>query len=258
VKRSTSKIFLVAAAAAVAPTFCGGLAGASNAHHPLSTRGLTSHIDLSTLGGRTPAVPPTTYGAGYFSYPGESNQGVSGASATFVMPSFSCASNQDDEWLLPGIWVYDSGGDMTEQVDVNFNCDGGTLLEESEVGINGSFGTSISVSPGDTIEASLSESGTATTGTIKDVTTGGTEQVVGSATTSDYTVFIGDTGPSQFGVSGVPTFSKVKFTQAFVNSQYLGDGSAAQYNLRTSHDLQITAGPLSLGDAFTTTFKHNY
>jgi hypothetical protein len=258
VKRSTSKIFLVAAAAAVVPTFCGGLAGASNAHHPQSTLGLTSHINLSTLGGRTPAVPATSYGAGYFSYPGDSNQGVSGASATFVMPSFSCASSSDDEWLLPGIWVYNSSGDLTEQVDVNFNCNDGSLFEGSVVEVGGTEGTSISVSPGDTIEASLSESGTATTGTIKDVTRGFSDQAVGSATTSDETVFIGDTGPSQFSVSGVPTFSKVKFTQAFVNSEYLGDWGPAQYNLRTAHDLQITGGPLSLGDAFTTTFKRNY
>jgi hypothetical protein len=187
-------------------------------------------------------VSGTPYGAGYFAYPGESNQGVSEASATFVMPSISCASSANDEWLLPGIWVYNSSGDLSEHVDVNFNCDGGSLVEESVVGVDGSYGSSISVSPGDTVEASLSESGTATTGTIKDVTTGGIDQeVVASATTSDNTVFIGDAGPSQFSVSAVPTFSKLKFTQAFVNGEYLGDWSPAQYNLKTAHDSRCQA-----------------
>jgi hypothetical protein len=173
------------------------------------------------------------------------------------MPSITCESTANYEWLLPGIWVYTASAELTEQVDVNFNCDDGTLVEEGQISVQGQE-TSLAVSPGDTVVASLSESATATAGTLDDLTSGATAQAVGPATSDDTTVFIGDAGGSQFGVTAVPTFSKVVFSQAQVDGEYLALWVPARENLQTGSDAQIDAGALARpGDTFTTTFKHN-
>jgi len=225
----------------------------ASARHALSTLGLTAHISIP----RGADVPSTDEGAGYYSYPGGSALGVSGASATFTMPGISCASSSDYEWLLPGIWVFNTAGQLTEQVDVNFNCDEGTLLEEAIVEVQGQEGA-MAVSPGDTVVASLSESATATAGNVHDLTSGGNLQEVGAATSSDDTVFIGDEGPDLFGVTAVPTFSKVTFSNAMVDGEYLNLWTPARYNLKTGSDTQIDAGTIGRpGDTFKTTFKHN-
>lgn len=222
-------------------------APASAAGHPTSTAGLHPN-----------AVPALNYGAGYFTYPGSAH-GVASASATFTMPSFSCVHAGDHEWLLPGIWVYDGNGNMTQQVDVNFNCNLGAILQQSVICLTGaSCDTSLAPAPGDTIVASLAYTSTATVGTIKDVTTGQQAQVVGPAVTTDYTVFVGDLGPNPYGVTKVPSFTKVPFTSVQVNGQRLVDSSAVQYNLKTGNVVQITSTKiLPDGQSFTTYFKHS-
>jgi hypothetical protein len=260
--RITSKFVGVGVGVVAVTALLGGsaavTAGAAGAR---STAGLSAHISAPHAGAAIRgSVPVTDYGAGYFSYPGSTSEGVSGASATFVMPSISCASSSDSEWLLPGIWVYDGGGNLTEQVDVNFNCNGGGLYEQAVICVTGAdCDASLTIAPGDAVVASLSESGTATTGSIRDLTSGGTAQVIGSATTSDGVVFVGDDGPALFGVTAVPTFSPaIKFSRVQVNSQYLNAWGPSQYNLKSNKKVQIATGSLtSPGDAFTTTFKHN-
>ncbi len=260
--RITSKFVGVGVGVVAVTALLGGSAGVTaGAAGARSTAGLSAHISAPHAGaGVRGSVPVTNYGAGYFSYPGQTNQGVSGASATFVMPSFSCASSSDNEWLLPGIWVYDSNGNLAEQVDVNFNCNAGTKVQTDVICVtDAACDTSLTIAPGDAVVASLSESATATTGTIRDLTSGATAQVTGSATTSDQTVFVGDEGPGLFGVTSVPTFSPaIKFSRVQVNSQYLNAWGPAQYSLKTTNKVQIATGSLnSPGDAFTTTFKHN-
>lgn len=244
----------------LAAVVAGGLAlagPASAAAHPRTTAGL--HAKIAVHAGVQPnTVPTTTYGAGYFTYPGDAN-GLASVSATYTMPDFSCVHSGDNEWLLPGIWVF-SSGTLTEQVDVNFNCNGGVKLQPDVICITGATcDQSLAIAPGDKIVASLSYTPTATVGTIKDVTAGTQAQVVGGAITTDDTVFVGDFGPSVFGVSKVPSFSKVKFSSVQVNGQYLADAPfPTQYNLKTGTSLQITSTHiLGGGSSFTTAFRHS-
>jgi hypothetical protein len=247
-----------AAVLALGMTVGTGMASGA-ATRPRNTAGLHTRLSgLSTVSGRLSAALSTTYGAGYFSYPGQSN-GVSTVSTSFKMPTFHCHSTTDNEWLLPGIWVYDGGGTLTEQVDVNFNCNAGSLYQGDVICISGAAcDQSLAVAPRDTIRASLAYTPTATIGTIKDVTSGQSVQVVGPAITTDYTVFIGDAGPSQFGFATlVPTFSTLKFSNNQVNSQDLSDWGPAKYNLKTGSVVQITTGGISAAEAFVTTWVHN-
>jgi hypothetical protein len=249
---------MVGAAAATALGMTIGTGVASGAATlAKSTAGQHPHMShASVAGGRLSAVATTNYGAGYFSYPGLAN-GVAGASTSFKMPAITCANAGDKEWLLPGIWVYGSGS-LTEQVDVNFNCNAGVLLQQAVICVDGAgCDQSLTVAPGDKIRASLAYTSTATIGTIKDVTSGQVRQVVGSAVTTDDTVFIGDEGPSLFGVSKVPTFTTQTFKVNQVNGQDLSDWGPARYNLKTGTPVQIRTGALSAAQAFVTTFAHN-
>jgi hypothetical protein len=204
-------------------------------------------------------VPKTPYGAGYFVYPFSPN--VGSVSATFTLPSITCQRQGDYEWLLPGIWVYDTSGNLTQQVDINLNCNNGALVMIDVICIAGvACDESLTVSPGDRIVATLSETPSGTFGQIHNLTTGQIAKVSGPATTSDNVVFVGDEGPSLSTVTRVPTFSTVPFSKVQINGYYLSDSpSPTRYNLATTGTTtQITTSPIEGdGDHFVTTFKHN-
>ncbi len=251
------------AGAVLACVVAGGVtlaAPATAAGHPTSTAGAHPHVVLPHAGGVHPnANPSTYYGAGYFTYPSET-VGTASASATFTMPTTTCVHPHDREWLLPGIWVYDSSGNLSEQVDVNFNCNGNNPGYYGDViCISGTTcDDSLAVAPGDKIVASLAYTATATVGTIRDITAGTTAQVVGGPITTDATIFIGDEGPSLFGVNVVPRFTRVQFSSVQVNGQYLVDSPfPVAYDLQTASDVQIATSAIGAnGQSFTTTFKH--
>jgi hypothetical protein len=244
----------------------GGLAlaaPAGAAGHPKSTAGLhpsVGGVPMHRSSGVSPKVTPTTdFGAGYFAYPVDSGQGLASVSATFTVPSITCVHSADHEWLLPGIWVYAAGA-ITQQVDVNLNCNLGAQLLQDVICIGGSpCDQSLTVAPGDKIVTSLAYTATHTIGTVRDITAGTSAQVVSDPITTDEVILVGDQGPSQFSVTKVPQFTTVKFTSVQVNGQYLEDAPfPTRYNLKTATALQIAAGPIqSDGQSFTTTFKHS-
>lgn len=254
----SSKISLIFG---IACSVAAGLFVTSSAYADMAKTTAGAQVHLSGWPTRTPHhnTPTTAYGAGYFSYPADPN--VASVGVTFKLPaSITCASSSDAEWLLPGIWVYDSGGSLSQQVDVNLNCNQGSQLFEAVVCIAQASCTTAAVSPGDLIEATFTETGSGASGTIRDITTGQVTTVNGpSNQSSDYTVFVGDEGPSMFGPTAVPTFKQVSFTRAQVNGAYLGDWSPSRYNLSTDGSTtQITTTALSdHGDEFMTKFKHN-
>ena len=207
-------------------------------------------------------VLTTTYGNGYFSYPGAGN--VVSASVTFTAPAFSCAHPADHEWLSPGIWVFDTDGALSQFSAAEFNCNAGTLFQGDVICVDSyaTCDTSLTINPGDRVVASLFESSTQTYAKVRNLTTGLSSAVTGAAVTNDYTVFLGDLGPSIASVGAVtkiPTYSSsIHFTKAQVNGMYLSDWSPAHYNLKTSVALQETSSSLTGdGDAFTATFRHN-
>jgi hypothetical protein len=252
--RRWTTVSIVAALALGMTAATGTATGA--AARPRGTAGMHPHLSHAmATGGRLSAVSSTSNGAGFYSYPG-TTVGVAGVSTSFKMPAITCAASGDNEWLLPGIWVF-SGGVLREQVDVNFNCNSGAQFRQAILCIGATCDTSLTVAPHDTIRASLAYTSNATIATLKDVTAGQTRQVVGPVVTTDYTVFIGDQGPALFGVSAVPTFTTVKFANNQVNAQDLSDWAPDRYNLKTASAVQIRTGALSPSQAFVTTFAHN-
>lgn len=252
----------IAGAVLVCVVACGvGLAGpAGAARHPVSTAGQHPSAAVPARGLQPNTVPTTDQGAGYWLYPTAAN-GLASVSATFTMPSFSCVHSGDQEWLLPGIWVF-SSGTLTEQVDVNFNCNTGSVLQAGFACLTDGCGTSLSPAVGDKMIASLAYTPTATVATLKDVTQGTKSQFAGAARSNDDVVLVGDVGPDWFFggiVTKVPQFAPVKFSQVQFNGEYLVDGPfPTQYNLKTGTALQITTTQIQTdGESFTTKFKHS-
>ncbi len=248
-KRITASTF---AALALSLFAVSGPASAAPRNHRKSTVGATAHLAVA----RPSAVATTASGAGYFAYPGDGNDTRVGA--TFRAPAITCASASDFEWLLPGIWIYDDNSNLVQEIDVNLDCDNGEQLRESEICVDGSAcDTSLTINPGDVVEVSWSNGPGSSLGTVRDRTQHTVASVSGPKQTNDFTVFVGDEGPTAFGVTAVPTFTKVSFSNVSVNGQYLGDWSPLRYNLKTASTTQIAAGAISSGLNFTTTFKHN-
>ena len=74
----------------------------------------------------------------------------------------------------------------------------------------------------------------------------------------DTAVDLGTFNEVQEGVA-VPTFSKIKFTNATVNGDYLSFDGPTQFNALNGGDLLMKAGALTTsatGSSFSDTFKH--
>jgi len=252
--------FAVAAAALMAAAFVApATAGAKTP--PTSTAHLQGTYQAAAVhGGLTPSVSTSAYGGGYFVYPGTFTGDVASASAVFTAPAISCASGTDLEWLLPGIWVYQAGV-ITQQVDVNLNCNSGVLYTQAIICLStGSCDSTLTINAGDRVLLSFYEGANSMYGSVRDFTTGQVATVTAAApATHDDTVLIGDAGPGQFGfATKVPTFSTLTFAKAEVNGYYISDQTSARYNLVSTHRVQISTGLLTdRGDRFVTRFVHN-
>ena len=200
-------------------------------------------------------------GAGYYRYPSQ----VSSVSVTFTAPAVSCANGNDQEWLSPGIaaWNYNTGT-LNPFVGAEFNCNYGSVNFYADASCLNQYaaceGGKLTMSPGDRIEASLSEGTDQTVGTVKDLTTRQSASVTTSTVPGDDVAFVGDTGPSFYGdgVNYTPVFRKQTFTKAQVNGRYVGDWNPNVSDLATNGGVrQIKTAPLSGdGDQFTTKFLH--
>jgi hypothetical protein len=181
---------------------------------------------------------------------------LASASDTFTLPTFTCASASDKEWLLPGIWVFTSGGSLVSQVDVNFNCNSGAKLQQGVICINGgTCNQTLHPNPGDVIEAVYVQTSSSATGELIDRTQGTSAVATGPLTTGTV-VLEGVMGPSVFGVTQVPTFLSVPFSVATLNGFYIADWGPLRLNLQTGSFVQIKAGAAKT-TSFKTTFVHN-
>jgi len=246
------------------------MAATKSAGQQASTAGLSAHVALpSGAAGQAGLVPDgavrgvvqnsginTSIGAGQ--YVGAID--LQSASTTFTMPSFGCASSNDYEWLLPGLWVFDSAGNLVDQVDVNFNCEAGGSKYQTDVICmeGGGCDQSISPNPGDVIEATYIQDGAAnlSVGIINDRTQGTVAVEEGTAT-SGSTILQGDMSPAPFGYgTAVPLFTKVPFSISTLNGQYTSDWNPLQLNLMNGSDVQIKSSTVKT-TSFSTSFAHN-
>jgi hypothetical protein len=242
----------VALSAAAVLTAAGVLPASATARPHAPTAG--AHV-------RIKAIATSTVGAGDFVTPGSPN--VSSASATFTIPTITCNNPSDYKGVFPGIWIYDSTGNLVHQVDVNLYCESGIVHYTGVVCIAGSSQgcvTSLTVSPGDRMVATFSESAFHTQGQLYDLTTHTHESIYDGtpAPTDDYTVFIGAAGPVPFGHTHVPMFDHINFTKCQVDGYYLFEYVSSQIeSLKSASYLQVRASALhGDGDAFTATFAH--
>jgi len=243
-------------------------AAAKQSAKPTSTAGLSARVSLPSGAAVQSSLVPghmtgaaqaaginTSIGAGQY----VGGIDLQSASTTFTMPSFSCAYGNDQEWMLPGLWVFDSSGFLVDQVDVNFNCNFGGTYQSDVICIEGgSCSTNIAPNPGDVIEVVYIQDSAANfaIGEVLDRTQGTIDTASGTATTGSV-VLTGDMGPSYFGVNAVPTFSKNNFSISTLNGFYLSDWGPARLNLQTSSDVQIKSGAVKT-TSFDTSWVHNY
>jgi len=223
----------------------------------LTLAGLTFVTGAPPVGA---ASPKSMFGAGFQVITG--GGGVSSASAQFTVPDISCHALHDVEAIYPGVWVLDGVGTVKQEVDINAYCvDNVAHVSDAICIVGGTPGcvSNLSVSPGDRIIASFSESAVATQGEIYDLTTNLSDQITNgtAAPTPDASVFIGDIGPHLAGYTHVPTFTSIPFSKVQVNGRYLFQNSPEFFSLRTASAVQVRISSYRQdGDAFVTSYQH--
>jgi hypothetical protein len=205
--------------------------------------------------------PPTAHGsvdflfqtyvqssvAGYIDTP---SGGLASASVTFKIPAVNCT-------VTPDATV--SEGVITTSLSTlalaQESCASGTPDYSFTVATPaGSAAGLAGASPGDTVVASMFQSGTSTYADIRDLTSNTHWQEIDATNVGDTGVGIGTylTGP-------VASFATTTMKNAQVNGQYLGFQSPVQFKSVSTHPL-VTSSALTTnasGTKFTLTFKHS-
>jgi len=233
---------------------------------PASVVGLSAHVSLPAVApvSGSPPVPGTPDNAAQpFAYDVSLGAGqlvileALAASTTFTFPSTTCASNSDYEWLLPGLWIFDTSGNLVDYMFAEVNCDAGFKNQDFGVCIQGTCKVSkVTPNPGDVMEASYSQDSTGAAGFVWDHTQRAIVEQGGSPLSGASAEFEGDLGPAPFGVSAVPTFTDVPFSISTLNGAYIHDWFPFRLNLQTGSRVQIKASPATT-TSFTTTWFHN-
>jgi hypothetical protein len=190
--------------------------------------------------------------AGYEATP---TGGLASASVTFTVPAISCtaADIAKDADVQAGVYT---GGSAWALVDASCASSGPTY--KYVLGTESGTFNPTGVSAGDVVVTSLFESGISTWAEIHNLTNGQHWYDNNPANQGDTVVNIGTASFNYNGVP-VPTFSKIKFTNATVNGDDLGFDSPTEYNTLNGGDLVIKAGTLTTsatGSSFSDTFKH--
>ena len=179
--------------------------------------------------------------------------------ASFTVPSLSCAP--------PNLGIFAGAG---EDVNRNLLFTGALVAIKCEfdkpvyfpvLAING-VGTTFRSSPfaaGDVINLSASETTSAATVQVTDVTKGITKMLTGAGASPRLAQIGNLAGFSNAGILlGVPNFGKLKYLNCMINSQTLGSTNPQEVQ-RVNHSgvVQIATGPFSpAGTAFATYYRH--
>ena len=192
------------------------------------------------------------YLAGYQATP---TGGLASASVTFTVPTISCTPKEIADGAVEWAGVYTDTESAQAFVDAFCTSSVPTYHYVLKT-LAGGF--SQPAAAGDVVVASLFQSATSTWAEIHDLTNGQYWFDDNSANQGDTVVDIGTFSYAYDGVL-VPTFKKIKFTNATVNGDYLGFDSPTEYNTLNGGDLVIKAGALTTGatgSSFSDTFKH--
>jgi hypothetical protein len=217
----------------------------------LSAPGLVGRAAGSSVTlAQIPGNSSSTSFAGYVTRPA----GLSKVSAVFVIPRVTCGAS--DQGVAPGIFL--AGTTAFSGVATLAVCHSGAASYTVAIIINNVESHVLTISGGDKVKGSVSETASRTSVSFKDVTTGVSKAATGSggAVTE---ALLGDDSVLVNSVQvPVPTFRTNAFTSCLVGTAALGSTSPVAFNMKTSGGvLQIVTSALTGGNAFTETFKHH-
>ena len=195
----------------------------------------------------------STYLAGYQATP---SVGLGSASVTFTVPAITCTATDIANGAEVGAGVY-TDSRLTEAF-VGAECSSSGPAYSSGVQTYTGDPSGGPVAAGDVVVASLFQSGTSAVAEIHDLTAhvSWISEGVLNGIDTDTVVDIGTSSLADR--YPVPTFSKIKFTNATVNGDYLGFDSPTQYNTLNGGDLVIKASALTTsgtGSSFSDKFE---
>lgn len=218
-----------------------------------STAGAAENAPRSQEPSAIENASPSSSVAGYQAAP---SGGLASASVTFTVPAISCTASDiaNNAAMYTGVFT----NTLTVQALVGAYCTSDGPAYDYFLETDSGFYSQFGVAPGDVVVASLFESGTSTWAEVHNLTNGQYWYDNNTANQGDTTVDLGTYSLSSFG-DPVPTFSKIKFTNATVNGDDLGFDSPTQFNTLNGGDLLIKSSALvtsATGSSFSDTFKH--
>lgn len=215
-----------------------------------SNRGSGWSVESPTANGPVDFVFQTYVQSNIAGYVDTPSGGLASASVTFKIPVVDCTAT-------PNATV--SEGVVTSTLRTwslaQESCSSGNPVSSFTVGTPAGSASNLSgASPGDTVVASMFQSGTSTYADIRDVTSHSHWFETDPTNEGDTSIGIGAylTGP-------VASFATIKMSNAQVNGEYLGFESPSRYNDVSTHTLVASSASTttSRGTSFTLMFKHS-
>jgi Peptidase A4 family len=198
----------------------------------------------------TPPSPATsTSFAGYSATP---SGGVTGVSASFIVPYASCPANSEVNIAAA---IYDTAGALQAGADVVVECTGGVAAYGISALTYNTYGPTVAVHPGDWIYVSDSETASTTTATATDLsarTSSSATDATGSSGNPSGSLSVGlfdDTG-------NLPTFGVIPMFGVQANGQPLSQLRPTQFDQSDGQQLMIATTPL-VWSSFGLIFLHN-
>lgn len=179
---------------------------------------------------------------------------VDRASGSFVVPTFSCTGEQN---LSIRIQLGKENPDAAGLVLVGCDASGAApvLLTLACAGDTGRCGgTPIPVSPGDTIQVTLSVTPKVSRASLENLANGLVQSASGAGATPPgaMSLVLGRSSAT------VPTFTHLAFKRCSVDGEALGDASPRPIDMTSSGTKQVKAGPLTpSGRGFSLEFEHS-
>jgi hypothetical protein len=215
-----------------------------------SNRGSGWSVESPTANGPVDFVFQTYVQSNIAGYVDTPSGGLASASVTFKIPVVDCTATPNAT-VSEGVVT----GTLRTWSLAQESCSSGTPVSSFTVGTPAGSASNLSgASPGDTVVASMFQSGTSTYADIRDVTSHSHWFETDPTNEGDTSIGIGAylTGP-------VASFATIKMSNAQVNGEYLGFESPSQYKDVSTHTLVASSAltTTSRGTSFTLTFKHS-
>jgi hypothetical protein len=180
------------------------------------------------------------------------------ASARFTVPTLACPP-RGNLAVYPGVDLTSEAGAIIE-AGLRLRCRNGAPAYVAVIIANNTLDrVPVTVSPGDQVAVRVTQTATAGTASITDLTRGSSATVPTNTGAKNLIADVGVEavidGPAP--LRKVPPFGTMTFSAAEVNGAALGASNPTAINRTFFGTLQILTGPLdSTGTSFTTTFKH--